>query len=44
MRRVRVVRRVRAVLLCGCLDNALGVGHRIAREGDATDCNYNMVF
>ena len=39
-----VLRRVRVVLLCDCLDSALGVGHRIAREGDATDCNYSMVF
>ena len=44
LRRVCVVRRVRVVLLCDCLDSALGVGHRIAREGDATDCNYSMVF
>ena len=39
-----VLRRVRVVLLCDCLDSALGVGHRIVQEGDATDCNYNMVF
>ena len=38
------LRGVRVVLLCDCLDSALGVGHRIAREGDATDCNYSMVF
>ena len=39
-----VLRRVRVVLLCDCLDNALGVGHLIAQEGDATHCNYSMVF
>ena len=39
-----VLRRVRVVLLCDCLDSALGVGHRIARERDATHCNYSMVF
>ena len=44
MRRVRILRRVYVVLLCDCLDSALGVGHRIAREGDATNCNYSMVF
>ena len=44
LRGVRVVRKVYVVLLCDCLDSALGVGHRIAREGDATDCNYSMVF
>ena len=44
LRRVRVVRRVHVVLFCNCLDSTLGVGHRIAREGDATDCNYSMVF
>ena len=36
--------RVRLVLLCVCLASALDVGHRIAREGDVTDCNYSMVF
>ena len=41
---VCVVRRVRVVLLCDCLDSVLGVGHRIPREGNATDCNYSMVF
>ena len=44
LRGVRVVRRVHVVLLCNCLDSALDVGHHIAREGDATDCNYSMVF
>ena len=36
--------RVRLVLLYDCLGSTLGVGHSIAREGDATDCNYSMVF
>ena len=44
LRGVRVVRRVHVVLLCDCLDSALGVGHHIAREGDATYCNYSMIF
>ena len=44
LRRVRVVRRVREVLLCDCLDSVLGRGHCIAQEGDAIDCNYSMVF
>ena len=44
LREVRVVRRVHVVLLCDCLDSALGIGHRIAQERDATDCNYSMVF
>ena len=30
LRRVHIVRRVRVVLLCDCLDSTLGVGHRIA--------------
>ena len=36
--------RVRLVLLCVCLARALDVGHRIAREGDVTNCNYSMVL
>ena len=44
MRKVHIVRGVHILLLCDCLDSTLGVGHRIAREGDATDCNYSMVF
>ena len=39
-----IFRRVRIVLLCDCLDSALGVGHCIPQEGDAIDCNYSMVF
>ena len=44
LRRVCIVSRVRLVLLCVCLANVLDVGHRIAREGDVTDCNYSMVL
>ena len=44
VKRVRIVRRMHVVLLCDCLDSALGVGHHIARKRDATDCNYSMVF
>ena len=39
-----ILKRVRVVLLCDCLDSALSVGHRIAQERSATHCNYSMVF
>ena len=39
-----VLRGVCVVLLCDCLDSAVGVGRRIAGEGDAIHCNYSMVF
>ena len=35
--------RVRLVLLCDCLGSALGVGHRIAREGDAIIVRYSSL-
>ena len=39
-----VLRGICVVLLCDCLDSVADIGCRIVGEGDATCCNYSMVF